>query len=568
MVRASSSSDPSAARRAWLKNRSAAGAPVEVPCAAPLGYDSTSGAAARARGYKGQNDLGKYYDASEEAWKWRRDMIDPTPNDPDGLSHVSSEEVARLRRSFEALDESGKGYLNTLELRAGLESMGNQPTEEALKVIMEQTCADGKTMRFEEYARMMSHAPGSSFMPYLQGVQHIGMTVKDMDLALQFYCDMLGCRIVKAVNHVAGERFQQTLHQYEETQWKVVQREFGRRYHKLYDFGVPDLKTGEYEFDAIFTAYHNTVVELIQYRASSHEPLSSGDNGDIGQPRAPSSPATIGSFHLSFHIHDDVDVYEFVRDLELEAQARGMEEVIANRVVAVDTFGQRWEVAPEDYYNYLDASAGLFQGWTLFYCKGPSGEQLEFNQVAEVAHMLFNTNKFKQHFRVANLPLVGKRGVRQPLGLALFSHKKRMTPSKLVQGALDQYDGKKGVDIDVDGFLSYLSDNVTYVMGSKESVSGKGSVKSAVERLLDGVKSWEHKFLDLWECGNTVFLDAELNITYEGGTTAIQRLFYIFTVEAGRISKIELFGDSVSAAKPSPDALRHYAEAALAARLG
>ena len=40
----------------------------------------------------------------------------------------------------------------------------------------------------------------------------------------------------------------------------------------------------------------------------------------------------------------------------------------------------------------VDWSHDPMEGWSLFYCKGPNGEQLEFNQV---------TRKVKQRFRDA-----------------------------------------------------------------------------------------------------------------------------------------------------------------------
>lgn len=40
--------------------------------------------------------------------------------------------------------------------------------------------------------------------------------------------------------------------------------------------------------------------------------------------------------------------------------------------------------------NSYVVTTGGFRGWHLAYCKGPDGEQLEFNQVAELAADDFN----------------------------------------------------------------------------------------------------------------------------------------------------------------------------------
>jgi hypothetical protein len=55
-----------------------------------------------------------------------------------------------------------------------------------------------------------------------------------------------------------------------------------------------------------------------------------------------------------------------------------MTQVKANRVVTVSTEQQR-KAAPIDA-NSNPITEGKSDGWTLIYCKGPEGEQLEFVQ--------------------------------------------------------------------------------------------------------------------------------------------------------------------------------------------
>ena len=40
--------------------------------------------------------------------------------------------------------------------------------------------------------------------------------------------------------------------------------------------------------------------------------------------------------------------------------------------------------------NSFEVTDGTFKGWSLAYCKGPDGEQLEFNQVKEEAKKDFD----------------------------------------------------------------------------------------------------------------------------------------------------------------------------------
>ncbi len=88
------------------------------------------------------------------------------------------------------------------------------------------------------------------------------------------------------------------------------------------------------------------------------------------------SPAYPRSMHICFHIRDDVNFAKFISDLEAECARRGMSQVKANRVVAVDTEEQR-KAAPMSA-NANKITQGKSNGWSLIYCKGPEGEQLEF----------------------------------------------------------------------------------------------------------------------------------------------------------------------------------------------
>jgi hypothetical protein len=80
--------------------------------------------------------------------------------------------------------------------------------------------------------------------------------------------------------------------------------------------------------------------------------------------------------HICFHLRDDVDFNRFISDLEAESARRGMTQVKANRVITVTTERERLAAPPSANSNAI--TEGLSDGWTLIYCKGPEGEQLEF----------------------------------------------------------------------------------------------------------------------------------------------------------------------------------------------
>lgn len=202
----------------------------------------------------------------------------------------------------------------------------------------------------------------------LQGVQHFGVTVQNMDRAFEFYTEVLGGTEVMRDGNFFGEKIHATLL----TDQELVARE---RKVNPRTIGIPDLKGGEQRLDVRFIQFDNVVIELLQYR-DAEQPAGSGNSW--AEPRDHMSPAYPRSMHICFYIRDDVDFNLFIRDLEAEAGRRGMTQVKANRVITV-TSEQERRTAPLDT-NTNKITTGKSNGWSLIYCKGPEGEQLEFVQ--------------------------------------------------------------------------------------------------------------------------------------------------------------------------------------------
>jgi catechol 2,3-dioxygenase-like lactoylglutathione lyase family enzyme len=202
----------------------------------------------------------------------------------------------------------------------------------------------------------------------LQGVQHFGVTVQNMDRAFEFYTEVLGGTEVMRDGDFQGERIHNTLL----TDQEIVAKE---RKVNPRTIGIPDLRGGEQRLDVRFIQFDNVVIELLQYR-DARQPMGSGDS--FAEPRDHMSPAYPRSMHICFYIRDDVDFNEFIRDLETECGRRGMTQVKANRVITVTTEQER-QAAPISA-NTNRITEGKSNGWSLIYCKGPEGEQLEFVQ--------------------------------------------------------------------------------------------------------------------------------------------------------------------------------------------
>ncbi|MEB3310934.1 MAG: AtaL-like protein [Snowella sp.] len=231
-----------------------------------------------------------------------------------------------------------------------------------------------------------STATKSSLGKYLQGVQHFGITVNDLDKALEFYIEVLGGRLAIGGDGFIGDELHNLLFQKEDLE--AAQQHINPR-----NIGIPSIRDGSQDaLDVRFISFGNTCVELIHFRQaklSSHapnvfDPIPSG----IGHVNAP---------HISFFVKDDVDLNEFAQMLEAECHRRGMTNVVANRTINVKS-KEDLAIAPHIYAK--TEFPGDFDGWALFYCKGPNGEQLEFNQVRRNAKE--NFTRAQREYNVDN----------------------------------------------------------------------------------------------------------------------------------------------------------------------
>ena len=235
---------------------------------------------------------------------------------------------------------------------------------------------------------------------YLQGVQHFGITVYDMEKAMEFYTEVLGGKLALKGDGFIGEVLHNTLFQADELEAQI----------KGIDpkpLGVPDVRDGTKEaLDVRFISFGNTVVELIHFRDAKLTP-----NAPNWGVILPTGVGNANAPHISFHVKDDVDLNEFAIKLEEESRRRGI-DVICNRIIHVNSHEERRQVAlkycanlfwnePKYFVDgYSDAEFGDFHGWSLFYAKGPNNEQLEFNQVTRLARERFM--KAQQEYNEAN----------------------------------------------------------------------------------------------------------------------------------------------------------------------
>jgi len=212
-------------------------------------------------------------------------------------------------------------------------------------------------------------SPGRDGAPLgarLQGVQHFGLTVQNMERAYEFYTQVLGGTEVFRHGDFQGDAVQNTL--------LADQEIVANEKHVLpATIGVPDLRGGDQRLDVRFIQFDNVVIELLQYR-NAGEPM--GGPNSFAEPLQHMSPAFPRMMHICFYVRDDVDFNKFIADLEAESARRGMTQVRANRTIRVRTEEQRRAAPRESNTNRVTVAPS--DGWELIYCKGPEGEQLEF----------------------------------------------------------------------------------------------------------------------------------------------------------------------------------------------
>ncbi|AGL16437.1 hypothetical protein L083_2927 [Actinoplanes sp. N902-109] len=211
----------------------------------------------------------------------------------------------------------------------------------------------------------------------LQGMQHVGLTVDDMERAFEFYTEVLGGTEVLRDGDFQGPVVHNTIM----TDQEIIAAE---RKIDPQSIGVADLESGRQRLDVRFVRFDNIVLELLQYRDSA-QPQGTGESW--AEPRDRMSPAYPRSMHFCFYIRDDVDANKFIADLEAESARRGMTQVKANRTVRVRT--EQARLAAPRSSNTNPIHQGASNGWTFIYCKGPEGEQLEFVQVGDPVKQVF-----------------------------------------------------------------------------------------------------------------------------------------------------------------------------------
>jgi len=233
----------------------------------------------------------------------------------------------------------------------------------------------------------------SPWISFNGAIQHVGVTTSNLTRSVLFYTSVMGGVEVQlnGGDNWDGDDVYQLL-----MQAALVRGGAAADWAADLSEGGKDTMNARYvSFDAVvmeFLDYHSKEAELQRLIKTSNATTFPTSAQEVAQrlednfPRFSDSniaPSVAGNMHISFNVRPDTDLNKFVTALEATAQEMGYGEVYCNRVVPV-TQGPNGKpdtssVAEEN--NSFVVVDGGFEGWHLAYCKGPDGEQLEFNQV-------------------------------------------------------------------------------------------------------------------------------------------------------------------------------------------
>lgn len=387
----------------------------------------------------------------------------------------------------------------------------------------------------------------------LQGVQHIGITTDNMERSLEFYTEVLGGKVVVGESNMTGDGIQNTLFQKEELE--AIARGVNPK-----SLGVPNLRDGQEALDVKFISFGNTVVELLYIK----DPVTGKIPSWMG--RTPAHIYNVNAMHLSFHVKEDMDLNLFAQMLEAECQRRGMTNVICNRIINVKSEAER-RAADLNYCSTkfwpdrangdsAEQDFGEFEGWALFYCKGPSGEQLEFNQVTRNVKKLFQKGVQEYNratgttfvFPVAKIPPGTMAAVEQhpgPIAAAPVAKGNSAMSEKFPGQNTDMVKRlfSRGEAFDAEGFITFFTDTPVYQFGNFEVCFDKESIKKSANNFFSQINAVYHEIKMMWEQTDVVFVEMDVIYWRKDGSVVSLPCCDIFRVEGEKFSELRIFMD-------------------------
>lgn len=97
--------------------------------------------------------------------------------------------------------------------------------------------------------------------------------------------------------------------------------------------------------------------------------------------------------------------------------------------------------------------------------------------------------------------------------------------------------------MNVDKFLSYLSEDCTFKFGNADPAVGKEAVRMAVSGFFGMIKGLRHELLNTWEVRNTVICNGEVTYTRKDDSKIKLPFCNVFVMEEGKIKEYLIYID-------------------------
>ena len=358
-----------------------------------------------------------------------------------------------------------------------------------------------------------------------------------MDKAIEFYTEVLGGKIAIGGDGFYGEDLHNLLFQKDEIE--ALQKGINPR-----SVGVPNIRDNTQEsLDVRFISFGNTCVEVIHFRDAKLSPKAPNVFSKI-----PSSVGFANVPHISFHVKDDVDLNDFAQMLEDECQKRGMTNVVVNKTIHVNSEAERRKAGLSFAKTEFP---GDFDGWALFYCKGPNGEQLEFNQVRRTA--LKNFKRAQQEYNQLtgrNFPWASDAIKENGTMMTATATKWEWPHTK----KWPKYSGSKidilkqlflaGEAMNINNFVNFFTEDALYQFGNFPVVYGHQGIKDSSVGFLEKCEGLHHHMKNMWQLSEELVI-VEMDVTYVRHDGKVFTLPCADTVrfQGDKISELRIFMD-------------------------
>lgn len=95
----------------------------------------------------------------------------------------------------------------------------------------------------------------------------------------------------------------------------------------------------------------------------------------------------------------------------------------------------------------------------------------------------------------------------------------------------------------VDEFASYFTDDAFYQVGNSEPLLGRDRIRESAIRFRQAIKSIVHDIKQIWELGNTVFVEIEITYTRNDDKVITIPCLDVAELEGDKFKSIHIYMD-------------------------